>query len=74
MTFIISLRNKIFFILKTENQKKKKVAVLYALQGEAKSHSLLQYHQEFPCMIEGLFYTVCVFLGNGQFGQLDRIF
>lgn len=25
-------------------------------------------------MIESLFYTVCVFLGNGQFGQLDRIF
>ena len=41
----------------------------YVLQGEVKSHSRLQHHQESPCVIEGLFYTVCVVLENGQFGQ-----
>ena len=46
----------------------------YVLQGEVKIHSRLQHHRESPCVIEGLFYTVCVFLENGQFGQFGRIF
>ena len=55
-------------------QTKNMVQSYYVLQGEDKSHSHLQYHQEFPCMIECLLYNVYVFLENGQFGQLDRIF